>query len=70
MAGLGQDEATTAASEKFLPERFFENAELRADGRLRHMEFLRRFSHAALSRHHPEVAEVMIIQPFHPENDT
>ena len=68
MAHLGQDEIAAAALEEFFAERFFEDFQLRADRRLRDMQFIRGFPDAAFFCHHPEVTQVMKIKKFHAAN--
>jgi hypothetical protein len=47
------------------PKRLLQEAQLRADRRLRNVQRLGGFSDAAFSGHHPKVAKMMKIQPFH-----
>ena len=51
--------------EQLLAQRLLEQAQLRADRRLREMELPRRRGDAPLVRHHPEVEEVVVVQPLH-----
>lgn len=64
---FGENEVASAAPEKLIVERLLEELELRADGRLRDVQFFGGFPHAASFGDHPEVAEVMKIEEFHAE---
>jgi hypothetical protein len=65
LAGVRQCEVASRASQEFFAKRAFKRLNLRADGRLRDMEFGCRFGQTALLGHSPEVTQVMVIQEFH-----
>src|SRR5207244_5188768 len=51
--------------EQLLSQTFFQRPELAADSRLREIQVPARARNAALPRHHPEVQQMMIIEPLH-----
>ena len=65
MAHFREDEIAAAALKKLFAERLFQEPELSADRRLRHVKFVGRFSYTSLSGDGPEVAQVMKVQPLH-----
>ena len=62
---LCERQCASAASEKFFPKHAFQRCNLRADGGLGDVQFLRRLPHAAFLGDHPEVTHVMLVQKFH-----
>ena len=65
VAGLGQRQGTSAAVKEFFPQHAFQCRNLRADGGLGDVQFVRRLAQAAFLGHDPEVSEVMVVQKFH-----
>lgn len=65
--GLCQDEIATGADKQRGLQRLVEPANLAADRRLSQVQLLARLGHAPLARHDPEIQQVVIVQPFHPE---
>src|SRR5688572_19729024 len=62
---VGQDVRPPAATEKALAERVFQLPDLRRDRGRRDVQLVGGPAQAALSGNHPEIPEVVIIQPVH-----
>ena len=64
-ARLGQHQASSPAREQLLTENLLQAVDLPADGGMRQAKLLARADDAALLGHHPEVEEVVIVEPLH-----
>ena len=62
---LGQDQRTPAPFEQRVAQPFFQQADLRRDGGLRHVEALRGAGQVTLVRDHVKIAQVMEVQFGH-----
>ena len=64
-AGLGEHEVAPPAGEQLLAQDLFEPVDLAADRRMRQAQLLARPDDAALLGDHPEVEEVVVVEPLH-----
>lgn len=64
-ARLGQDQIAASLREQRLAERPLQGPNLSGNRRLRQMKLLARRSHAAFLCDHPEVQQVVVVQPSH-----
>src|SRR5205085_1715746 len=62
-----QDQVATAASEQLLAQDLLEPMDLPADRRVCQAELGAGSRDASMLRDHPEVEQVMVIEPFHPD---
>jgi hypothetical protein len=68
-AGLRQHEPAADAFEELMSKRLLQILQLCADGRLRDQQLFAGADHAALAGDHPEVVEVVVVEPFHDEGN-
>lgn len=65
MARLGQRKGASSTSKKFFIEHTFQRRDLRANGGLGDVQFLRRFPQSAFFGDDPKVSQMMVIQEIH-----
>jgi hypothetical protein len=64
-ASLRQDDVAPRTAEELLLQCLFEGPDLSAHRRLRDVQPLAGSGHASFARRRPEIAQVVVIQPFH-----
>jgi hypothetical protein len=64
-SGLGQRHRPSLPLEQTLAQRALQPLHLRADARLRDAQLLRRPRYTTLAGDHPEVEEVVVVEPVH-----
>jgi hypothetical protein len=67
---LGEHQPAPAPAEELLSQRVLQRPNLPAEGRLGQAKLGAGLGQAALARHHPEVEQVMVVEPLHPQKVT